>query len=155
MAQQGFDISRLTMGQKTLLITGLVFLVTLFFPWESFDVGGLPGFELPGVNISGWNGIGVLAGILAILLLVWELMLMAGVNLNLNVSEALISAGLAAATVLFGLIRFVIALTRSGYGIAWGAWVGLIVLLAMAYGAWVRFNESKAMGTPPPAPPAA
>jgi len=150
MAQQGFDFSRLTMGQKGLLITGAVFLIDLFLPWESV---GLLGFTAG--NISGFNGIGVLAGILVILLLVWEVMAMAGVNLNLNVSDALISAGLAAGTVLFGLIRFLIAVTRQGTDPSFGAWVGVIVLLAMAYAAWLRFNESKTAPAPPPAPPPA
>lgn len=150
MAQQGFDFSRLTMGQKTLLITGAIFLIDLFLPWES--VGA---FGFTAGSVSGFNGIGVLAGILVILLLVWEGMVLAGVNLNLNVSDALISAGLAAATVLFGLIRFLIAVTRDFTDPSFGAWIGIVVLLAMAYGAWVRFNESKAMGTPPPAPPPA
>jgi hypothetical protein len=142
MGQQGFDVSRLTMGQKILFVTGAVFLIVLFLPWEDFGFG---------ISLSGFSGIGVLAGLLVIGLLVWEGINVAGVNLNLNISAALIGAALAGATVLFGLIRFLTALSPSP---GFGAWLGLIVLIGMAYGAFVRFQESQTGEAPPPAPPA-
>lgn len=143
MGQQGFDVSRLTMGQRILFVTGALFLIVLFLPWEDFGFG---------ISLSGFSGIGVLAGILVIGLLVWEGINVAGVNLNLNVSAALIAAALAGATVLFGLIRFLTALSPSP---GFGAWIGIIVLVGMAYGAFIRFQESKADTAPPPSPPAA
>jgi hypothetical protein len=148
MGQQGFDVSRLTMGQKGLFITGALFFIALFLPWES--VGA---FGIAVGNVSGFQGIGVLAGITVIALLVWEGINAAGVNLNLNVSAAVVSAILGAATVLFGLIRFLIAVTRGATDPAFGAWIGIILLVAMGYATWVRFQESQT-GTAPPAPPA-
>jgi hypothetical protein len=147
MGQQGFDASRLTMGQKVVLVSGALFFILLFLPWESISFGGFGG-----VSANGFNGLGVLAGILVILLLVWEGMNAAGVNLNMNVSPALVGAILAGATVLFGLIRALLALTRSGTDPGIGAWLGLVALIALAYGAWLRFQESKSMttGTVPP-----
>ncbi|MGH2676263.1 MAG: hypothetical protein ACRDH1_12725, partial [Actinomycetota bacterium] len=61
----------------------------------------------------------------------------------------LIGAILAGATALFTIIAFLTKLSA----IKWGAFVGLILALAMAYGAYMRLQESKA-GMPPP-PPAA
>jgi lysylphosphatidylglycerol synthetase-like protein (DUF2156 family) len=61
-------------------------------------------------------------------------------------SPALISAILGAATALFTII---LLLTRLS-SISFGAWIGLILGLVLAYGAYVRYNESR-VTTPPPA----
>ncbi|MGH2738431.1 MAG: hypothetical protein ACRDHH_06405, partial [Actinomycetota bacterium] len=73
-----------------------------------------------------------------------------GVNVSMGTtSPALIGAALAGATALFTIIAFLTKLSA----IKWGAFVGLILGLVMAYGAYMRFQESKVGG--PPLPPAA
>ena len=143
----GFDMNRVTTGQKILLIGGLLLLIDLFMPWQSAGGGSFAGIDIPGVSFNGFRGLGILAGILAIGLLVWEGLMLAGVNISMGTtSPALIGAILGGATALFTIITFLTMLS----GVTWGAFVGLILALVLAYGAYVRFNESKVGGTSMP-----
>lgn len=146
----GFDMARVSMGSKGLLITGVLLFIALFFPWEDFggEVEDVFGVDVPGATVNGFNGVGVIVAILVIGLLVWEGLIAAGVTMNLGTtSPALISAVIGGATVLFALIKFLTSLDA----IAWGAFLGLVLALAMAYAAYVRFQESKTTTAPPPA----
>lgn len=142
----GFDMARMSTGTKITVVVGVLLFIDLFLPWQGVGGGQVFGVEVPGVNVNGFGGLGVLVAILVIALIVWEGLLAAGVNINLGTtSPALISAILAGATALFTIIEFLTRLTA----IKFGAFIGLILGLAMAYGAWMRFQESKA--TMPPA----
>jgi hypothetical protein len=133
----GFDMTRLSTGSKILLVAGALLFIDLFLPWQSAF----------GFSVSGFSGLGVLVAILLIGLLVWEGLLIGGANINMGTtSPALISAIVAGAAALFTIILF---LTRLN-AVAFGAFIGLILALVLAYGAYVRFNESK-VTTPPPA----
>ena len=61
-------------------------------------------------------------------------------------SPALISAIVGWVIALFMIITFIVALDA----VAWGAFLGLILTLALAYAAYVRFQESKLGAAPPP-----
>lgn len=143
----GFDMARMTTGSKVVLATAILLFIDLFFPWqdvlpEELDVLGIGG------TINGFNGLGVLVAILCIAVIVWEGMLAAGVSINMGTtSPALISAGLAGLTALLTIILF---LTRLD-GVAWGAFVGLVLALVLAYGAYLRWQESQAASPRPPA----
>jgi hypothetical protein len=139
-------MARMSTGSKVLLITGLLLFIDLFLPWQRvcFDFGGFGGGC---ASVSGFSGLGILVAILLIALLVWEGLLVAGVNINMGTtSPAMISAILAGATALFTIILFITRLSA----VSFGAFIGLILALVLAYGAYVRFNESK-VTTPPPA----
>jgi hypothetical protein len=140
------------MGSKAVLVSGLVLLIALFLPWNSAGGGNVAGFEIPGFSINGWNGLGLFAGILVIAVLVWEGMNLAGALSNVQAPKNQITAGLAAAAALFAIIRFFQALS----GVSFGAFLGLLAAIALAYGAYLKFKEG-AVGSapPPPAPPAA
>jgi hypothetical protein len=139
----GFDMARMSTGSKILMGAGLLLFIDLFLPWQRVDFGPFGG----GFNVSGFSGLGVLVAILVIALLVWEGLLIAGVNINMGTtSPALISAILGGATALFTIILFLTRLTA----ISFGAFIGLILALVLAYGAYVRYNESR-VTTPPPA----
>jgi hypothetical protein len=143
----GFDMARLTTGTKVVLAVSFLLFISLFLPWQDVLPGEFEAFGVSG-NISGFTGIGVLVAILAIATIVWEGLLAAGVNINMGtMSPALIGAILAGATALFAIIKFLTSLS----GVAWGAFVGLILALALAYGAYMRFQESKAGPLAPPA----
>lgn len=153
----GFSWARLGMGSKGLLITGVLTFIGLFLPWQTVE-----GCEEAAVfaNIdctgSGFSvGLGVLVAILAIALIAWEGIVAAGVKVSLGtMSPALLSAILGGATVLFGLITFLQTFSGGGgfidVGPTWGAFIGLVFLLAMAYASYVRFQESKVGAAPPP-----
>jgi hypothetical protein len=89
----------------------------------------------------------MISGILVIALLVWEGLVAAGVNVSMGTtSPALIGAVLGGATAIFGVINFLPSLG----GLRIGAWLGLVFSIALAYGAYIRFQESKLGGTAPP-----
>ena len=157
----GFNWARLSMGSKGLIVTGLLFVIAvLFLDWADvasevealtgIDVGDITGADtgVTGLQASplfGWLGL-----LLAVGLLVWEGMAATGQNVSAGGrSPAFISAILGWAIAACGLIIFIVSLQA----VAWGAFVGLILSLAMAYMAYVRFQESK-VGTAPPPPPA-
>ena len=144
----GFSMDRLTRGQMILGIASLALLIILFLPWRDF---GAPFGVRIGLTEAGVAGIGWLVLLLIIGLLVWEGLLLAG-TLKGNFNGALIAAAIGGAIALLGLIRFLMSLS----GIQIGAFLGLVAILAVAWGAWMRFQESKA-GTPPTsaAPPTA
>lgn len=161
MAQRpGFDMNRLSLGTKILSIVGFLLLIDLFLAWEKVGGGSIGGIEIPGASVSGANGIGVFVLILLLGLLVWEGLLAFGVNINMGtVSPALVSAIAGAAIVLFALIRALIAIGRGFTDPGFGLWIGIILILALAYGSYVRFTESRTgmggMAAPPPPPPPA
>lgn len=139
-------MARVSTGSKILLVAGLLLFIDLFFPWQGVDFGDFLGTDLGSANVSGFSGLGVLVALLVIAMLVWEGLLAAGVNINLGTtSPALISAGLGFAVALFTIIAFLTKLDA----IKWGAFVGLILALVIAYGAYMRWQESKV--APPPA----
>jgi hypothetical protein len=140
-------MNRVSMGSKGIFITGLVLLISLFFPWQNV-FRGVEFFGISG-NVSGFSGLGILVALLLIALLVWEGLLAGGVNINVGtMSPALISAIAGGVVVLLTLINFLTKLS----GIQWGAFVGLLAALALAYASYLRFQESK-MAPPPVVPP--
>jgi hypothetical protein len=147
--------AELSKGTQVLLVAGLLLFIDSWLAWQQVCVGA-GGFHVCGSQ-SGWHGIGVLMGLLVIALLIWEGLQIAGITKQwtLPVSAALISVGLAAATTLFVIIKF-FADSEARH---WPAWVGLILGIAIAVGAWLKYTEAPAMAphtpsTPPPAPPA-
>lgn len=143
----GFDWQRLSMGTKGLLISSAVLIISLFLPWQGVSFGGPFG----GISVNGFRGLGILVFLLALGVIVWELVIaLTTVNTG-DVSPALISAGAGGLTAVLTVIHFLTSLSA----VTWGAFIGLIAGLAVGYASWLRFNESKAAGTPPPAPPPA
>ncbi len=156
----GFDMGRMSTGTKALFVTGLLLFISLFLPWrtvegceeaaEALGVGG-------GCSQNGFAGLGVLVAILVIALLVWEGLLAAGTNVNVGaMSPTMISAIVGGAAALIALIKFLTSLGGGPFGvfnISWGAFVGLILALALGYAAYLRWQESKMAATPGSAPP--
>ncbi len=147
----GFDVNRLSAGQKVLLGAGILYLISMFLKWLGADFGGLEeiaGIDIPDASVNGWaGGIGMLSGLFVIGLLVWEGMAAAGVNLNVGSSPALIGAILGGITGVLGLVNFIQSLD----GLRIGAYIGIVAVLGLLYGAYMRFQESK-VGTAPPPP---
>ena len=170
MAQQrpGMDLSKFSTATKIIVGAGVVLLISSLIPWwqhvgkQCFD----PGFGQPkicggGGSASALGGSASWAGLLMFLLLIallaWEVMLALGTlrSANLPMPAGQITLILGGAVVVFGLLKFFLALTA----VFIGAFVGLICLLAIAYGTWMQYQEPAAAGPPPgagpPPPPAA
>ncbi|HEV8572965.1 MAG TPA: hypothetical protein VGR49_07985 [Actinomycetota bacterium] len=141
----GFDWARLTMGQKGVLITGVLLFIDLLLPWNK--VGECPFC----VSVNGWSGMGVIAGLLVVALLVWEGLNAAGALATMTAPIPLVSAVLAGGVALFALLRALLDLEFASFGL----WLGIILALAMGYAAYVRYQESQLAQPPPAAPPPA
>jgi hypothetical protein len=136
----GFDMSKMSTAHKILLGAGILYIIDVFLPWQRvcFDLG-IPGASGCG-SASGASGIGVLNLLLAIALVAWEGMSLA--NVDIKAPRALVSAGLAAAIVLFTILKILV----DSESIYLFAWIGLILALVIGYGGWMRWQEHQASG---------
>lgn len=148
MSQSGFDISKLSTASKILLGGGILYLIDLFLPWQRACGAGLLGDVC--LTLSGIEGIGILNLLLAIALIAWEGMAIAGVDIK--APRALVSAGLAGAILIFTILKILI----DSEALYLFAWIGVILAVAIGYGGWMRWQEHQAGvgGSAMPPPPA-
>ena len=148
------SLAKISNGNKILLGAGVLLLLDSFFKWNKVSGGGRSvSFD------SAWShGVGPLFGILLLItLIVVALMVLVEQNVvqmtlpTLPIKYSQLVAGLAGLTVVFGIIRF---LTHAGGGIpaasgisvgrTFMAWIGLVLIIALAAGAFLRFQEGDA-----------
>jgi hypothetical protein len=90
-------------------------------------------------------------GILLLVLIALEVAKLANMPLNFaaSVGPSKLEAYIGFAAVSFGKQKLVLAVTN--HGALW-AWVGLVLIIVVAYGSWMKFQEPEG-ATPPPAAP--
>ncbi len=151
--RQGFDVNRLSTGTKILTVSTFLYFIDSFLPWQKVCFGGgtIFGAAIPRscASLNLWHGVGFIAGLLAIAILVEEGLKIAGVSMGQNVPVGAIVLGLAGGLLVFTILKVLI----DNEAIAIFAWIGLILSLAVAYGGYMRFQEEKTMAPPPPAAP--
>jgi hypothetical protein len=130
-------LGQLSMASKLLLGAGLLLFIDSFLDWQQV-CAGVPGGPQYCGGSTGWSGWGVLVGLLVIALLAWEVLQLTVMTKGLNVPVALVSAGIAAAILLFTIIKFFVDDAFRH----WPAWAGLILAIVIAVGGWLRFQES-------------
>ncbi len=170
----GFDISKMSTAEKLLAGGSILLLIDSFLPWQKFcaDLGPLGGNVCVG-SVSAWQGsgsiFGVLMGLGAIALIVLGVLSMTGsASLNMGgMSSDKILGFLGLGVAAFGLLKFLLVLTNSP---GWASFVGLVLLVAIGYGAWQKVQSSGGFqmgdtgggtmgggtmggGTPPSSPP--
>ena len=166
----GFDISKMSTAEKLMAGGSILLLLDSFLPWQKFcaDLGAIGGGNLCVGSVSAWQGsggiFGVLMGLGAIAMIVLGVLSMTGSMASMNMGAMSVDkllGFLGLGTAGFGLLKFIFVLTESP---AWGAFVGLVLLVAVGYGAWQRVQSSGGFqmggtgrtmggGTPPPSPP--
>ncbi|MGH3110769.1 MAG: hypothetical protein ACRDQT_07620 [Gaiellaceae bacterium] len=158
-------------GAQLMLVAGVLLFIDLFLPWQDFDVGGIADEFGVDATFSGWRGFaGVVLGLLTIVLLAWLVVRLLAVNIPLPVSQAMTAAVLGVLIAAFGIIKL---LTILGDEQTIWAWIGVILAILVAVGAYLQVQEaggvdtlrseipssmssgSTAESTPPPPPPAA
>lgn len=131
----------------------VLLLVDSIFSWqrECFDI---PGFGAHCVGHNAWTGHGAIPGALmggfAMLLVIWEVLMLIGVPAPPAVPAALGSAVLSFATAGFGVVKFLIV---AAYGPFAFAFAGLVLALAIAFGGYLRATAAAASSSPPGEPP--
>jgi cation transport ATPase len=131
-------------GAQVMLIAGVLLFISLFLPWQDFDFGGVADELGVDATFSGWRGVGVILGILAIALVAWLVVRMAAVDIRIPVSVAMISAALGALILLFGIIKMLTIIDDEAT--IW-AWVGLILAVIVAIGAWLEVQAAGGIDT--------
>jgi hypothetical protein len=133
------DLKSLSLAHRILLGGAVVLFIVMFFTWQGISILGTT------VGVSGWHGFnGVILGLFVLALLVWEVALLVGERAGelrrmIPVPEKLVSAGLAAGVLVFGVLKFLTAsqLRR------WPEWLGLVLALAIGYGGWLAFSQEE------------
>jgi len=114
------------------VVAAVLYLVFSFFQWQHFTVTIVRTVRY---GFNEWHGIGVIACVLAIALILWELARLFGLQLQpASVSAAFVSLALAVLLLLFTVLTF---LSRSD-GRQWPAWVGLALSFVIAFAAFAR-----------------
>jgi hypothetical protein len=138
----------------------LLLLISSFLPWYHISMFGVS------AGASGWHQIGVVAWLLTIVLVAYEGARLAGV-VPLDAAKAdLATVGIAALTLLFGIIYVIVRLSDGAVG--FGLWIGVIAMVGVGVGAFLTLQSGGAKtafedlrnqaqqnqgGTPPPPPP--
>jgi uncharacterized membrane protein len=149
MAQgSSMDMSRLSTGEKIVLGSAGLYFVWAFLPiWYklSVDLGPLGSVT---DNKNGLTGVTLLAWILAIVALVEIIArgLMA-MNFNMSIKPGLVHVVIAALALLLTVIGLVAQPT--GYGVAWGLIVAIIITLVWVYGAYMMYSAPDTTMSPP------
>ena len=150
-SSSGFDMNSMSTGDKLLAGGSILLLIFSFFPWQQVcasdivgDVSDVLG-DICG-SASMWSGsgsfAGVITGLLTIALIVAVILSMTGSMSSMNMGSmtpdklvGFLGLGVAG----FGLLKFLFALFNE---VAWAAFVGLVLLVAIGYGAWQKVQES-------------
>jgi hypothetical protein len=165
----GFDMSKMSTAEKLLAGGSILLLIDSFFPWQSVDLGGLEDLIGGGLSYNMWQGsgafAGIIAGLLTIALIVLGVLSMTGSMASMStgtMSPDKVTGFLGLGVAGFGLLKFIFAVTNSP---GWAAFVGLVLLAAIGYGAWQKLQSSGGFqmggtgggtmggGTPPPSSP--
>jgi len=126
-------------GAQLMLVGAVLLFIDLFFPWQDFDVGGLADELGVDATFSGWRGIGFILGILTIVLLAWLIVRLASVNIPLPVSTAMSAALIGTLILIFAVIKI---LTILGDEATIWAWIGLVLAVLIAVGAFMTVQEA-------------
>ena len=125
------DISKISHGIKLVLGGSIVFLIVSIFNWQEIDLGIVSG------GVSMWHGWGVLAGLFAIAIVVWEGIRLANVKLEIGITPAMVTSALAVFLLLFTVLKFLVS---NEFRTFW-AWLGLILAIFVAVGAFMNMKD--------------
>jgi uncharacterized membrane protein len=123
-------LGKLSREVQIILAAALLYVIFSFFDWQQVSISGIGT-----AGISEWHGVGVIAALLAIALLVWEgaRIFLGDIDLG-PLSAGLISVGLAMLLLLFTIITF---LTHNEFR-HWPSWLGLVLSILIGVLAFRR-----------------
>jgi hypothetical protein len=122
-------LKKLPREVQVLLGGSLLYLIFSFFDWQQVSFGPVT------AGITEWHGVGIIAGLLAIALLLWEAARLFQVTVPLGtLTPGLVSVALALLLLLFTVITF---LTHNEAR-HWPSWIGLLLSIVIAAAAFAR-----------------
>jgi hypothetical protein len=130
----------LSRGSKVMLVAGALLLIDTFLAWQQVEE-----VEELGVDASwnAWHGFwGVMLGLFTAVLVAWFVAKLAGVEINLPVSDAMLGGLLALLILLFTLIKIL----SDDFTNIW-AYVGLVLAAIIVLGAWLNVQDAGGMDT--------
>jgi hypothetical protein len=116
----------------------VLYLIMSFLDWQQVSFGPVS------AGVTEWHGVGIVAGLLAIVLLAWEASRLFAIKIELgSLTPGLTSIGLALLLLVFTVITF---LSHSAYR-HWPEYLGLVLSIAVAVAA-VRRARSEGVEMP-------
>jgi hypothetical protein len=151
MAQRpSFDMTKMSTADKILVVGSGLLFIDSFLNWQKVCGPKILGLNSICGSANAWSGnggfAGVLMALLALVLLAAEIAIIAGVAMPPTVPMPTVMAALTGGTVVFGILKFIFALSNHA---AYGAYVGLVLILVVAYGGYMKMQETTAA---PPLP---
>jgi hypothetical protein len=149
MPQDGVAAFKASNASKILLIGSLLYFVSLFFHWDAGNCVDTRIGTICGNVENGFTNVGILNTVIVIAIIVMEVVALADVRIDVGTpaQRMQVEASLAFALVFFTIIKILVNVD----GIKPLAFVGLVLSLVVAYGGYLRWEESRL--TPPPPPP--
>ncbi len=138
------DISKLSHGAKLVLGGTIAFLLLSFFSWFHYTGPGSDQAEALGIDtgFSMWHGVGYLAGLFAIALIVWQAIRPANIELEIGVTPSMVTAALAVLMALFAIIRFLDKPGGDFVGRTFWAWLAIALAIAVLVDAWMNMKAA-------------
>jgi hypothetical protein len=132
----------LTTGAKIVLGSTIAFLIVSFFTWFDYTGPGSDQLNAIGADtgITMWHGVGVVAGLIAIALLVWQAIRLANIELEIGVTPSMVTAALAVVLLIFAFIRWIDKPGGDFVGRTFWSWLGLAFAIVAAVGAWMNMR---------------
>jgi hypothetical protein len=134
----GFDMSKMSTASKILLGGSILYFIDMILQWNKACFGPIC------AGVSGWHGIGIISGLIALAIIGMEVITLFGMNVEMGTaqSRSTLEAGLAGALLVFTLLKILI----DSEFLAWPAWLGIVLAVVIAYGGWMRWQEAKVTG---------
>jgi hypothetical protein len=133
-------------GAQIMLVGAVLLLISTLLPWQDFGDGGIgEAAEQLGIDVSfsAWHGFwGWMLGLLTIVLLAWLVVRIMAVDIPLPVSQAMIGALLGVLILFFAVIKNLV----DDESTIW-SYIGVLLALAIAYGAWDQVQEAGGVET--------
>jgi hypothetical protein len=122
-------------ASKVLLAGSVFFVVVSFLAWQKACFENICG------SATAWHGVGIVATLLAIAILVLQVLDLLDVRLQLDRSaQTAVVVGLAGGTLVFTVIKILVDNEFRAYG----SWLGLIAAAVIAVGGVMALGEANA-----------
>jgi drug/metabolite transporter (DMT)-like permease len=139
------NLSTLSRGTQILVGAGVLLLIDMFLEWQSVDVGPFSAGQ------NAWSGFwGVIMGLALLALLALVIARIFDVKLPTELPEGQIIVGLGALIFVFALLKNLI----DDYSAIW-SYIGVLLAAGVAYGAWLRYQETEPVSAAAPSEPTA